>query len=277
MSAHSGVRYRSPVSHWWATMVATLRSQLFVDTTYLISIIRVPLGGVLFFLLMWITYQASGQAEVAGTTAAGFLLIGLVGVEAWGSTIWSSGYAIQYERSLGTIGALFLSPASRVAVIIGYGVSGFLWSLPSLLVLLILGLVAGARFDIADPLAVVAALLAVYGGSLAVGFAMASAFILSRRGNLVANALQTPIHLLAGFLVPRSSLPEVFQALSNVIPAAHSIDALRASALGGASLVDIWPAIAATLATSLGFVAVGAWGLRRVEHAARRSGSLELY
>ncbi|MBA2518207.1 MAG: ABC transporter permease [Chloroflexia bacterium] len=277
MSAHPGVRYLSPAGHWWATMTATLRSQLFIDTTYLISIIRQPLGGAIFFLLMWITYQASGQSVVAGTSAAGFLLIGQVGVEAWGSTIWASGYAIQHERSLGTIGALFLSPASRVAVILGYGVSGFLWSLPSLLVLLILGLIAGARFAVADPLAVLAALVAVYGGSLAVGFAFASAFILSRRGNLIANALQTPIHLLAGFLVPRSSLPEVFQAISNVIPAAHSIDALRASTLNGASLGDIWPSLAATLATSLGFVVIGAWGLRRVEFAARRSGSLELY
>lgn len=277
MSVYPASHRLSPIAHWSATLVATLRAQILIGTTYPIAVIRAPFDGVLFFLTIWITYQVSGQPEVAGMNMAGFLVIGLVGVEAWGSTIWGSGFAIQHERNLGTIGALFLSPASRAAVIVGYGVGGFIWSIPSLLVLVALGIAAGARFVIADPLAVLLSLVAVYLGSLAVGFALASAFVLSRRGGLLANALQYPVWLLAGFIVPRSSLPELLQWLSNLIPAAHSVDALRQTTLTGASLATIAPSLVAAVATSTGFWLLGTVGLRGVERQSRRTGTLELY
>lgn len=277
MSAGPAMRSLGPLRHWWATLTETLRAQVLIGTTYIITVIRRPFDGLIFFLTMWVTYEISGQETVASVSTAGFLVIGLIGVEAWGSTIWGSGFAIQHERNWGTIGALFLSPASRTAVIFGYGLSVFIWSIPSLAVLVTLGYVAGARFIITDPVAVAGALVAVFGGSLIVGFSLASLFVLSRRGGLLANALQYPIWLLAGFLVPRASLPAPLQALSNLIPAAHAVDALRQSTLTGASLATIWPTLAAALATSLAFLLLGVLGLRRVEYESRRKGTLELY
>lgn len=195
----------------------------------------------------------------------------------WSSTIWSSGYAVEHERHEGTIAALFLSPASRVAVVAGYGLGAFVLSLPSLAVLALLGLATGARLEIGDPLAAPAALATLYLGSLCTGLAFSGLFVFSRRGNLLANFLQLPVWLLAGFLVPRASLPGWLRPLSNAVPASHAVDALRASSLNGARLCDIAGELALAVATSAAFALIGFLSLRRVEHVAKRAGTLDFY
>jgi ABC-2 type transport system permease protein len=248
------------------------------SSAYLIDMVRAPVGVVLIFVSWWIMYRVSGTAgQVGGANAAGFLLVGMLGLLTWSSSIWSSGYAIEHERHEGTIGALFLSPASRAAVVMGYGLGSFVWELPSLVVVGLIALLTGARFDVSDPFAALAALGALYLGSLCVGFAFSGLFVLSRRGNLLANSLQMPIWLLAGFVVPRDRLPGWVQPLSDAIPASHAIDALRASTLRGARLGDIAGTLALAVATSAAFALIGFVALRRVERVAKRAGQLEFY
>ena len=241
-----------------------------------IMVIRAPLQPVLFLLSYLIAFQVAGQTSVDGADAIGFLFIGFIGIDAWSSTIWGSGYAFQFERHSGTIETLMLSPASRVPVILGYGIGQFIWAIPSQILGLILALSLGARVDIDAPGAALLGFLAVYLSSLCVGFAFSGLFILSRQANAMANFLQTPIFLLAGFIVPRSALPDWLAAISNVLPIAHAVDALRAATLTGASLTDIWQPLLACAATGAVFVVIGLWGLKRVEYVSKRLGTLDL-
>jgi len=286
MSAEVGMRnakglpagaFAGPLGQLCGVVGATARGFVSRSNAYLIDVIRWPLFPLVFFVMMRLTYSVSGQQTVDGLDVSAFLMIGMFGFITWSGTIWSSGYAIEYERSEGTAAALFLSPASRVAVIAGYGLGGFVWMLPSFVTMGLLGVVSGARLNVADPLAAIGAVLALLTGSLATGFALAGLFILSRRANLLANFLQRPGELLAGALFPRDLLPGPLYALSNCLPVSHALDALRASLLGAATLRDTLPAIALTLAVSAAYALVGALSLRKVEHAAKRSGDLELY
>lgn len=247
------------------------------SNAYLIDVIRWPLFPLVFYVMTRLAYEATGRTTVAGYDPSAFLLIGMLGFITWSGTIWSSGYAIEYERSEGTIAAMFLSPASRVAVIVGYGLGGYLWMAPSFATMTLLGVAVGARFNVADPLAVVGAILALLLGSLATGFALAGLFILSRRANMFANFLQRPGELLSGALFPREALPGPLYALSNCLPVSHAIDALRASALGGATLREVLPQIGLAFAVSAVYALIGTLSLRKVEHAAKRTGDLDLY
>jgi len=271
------VMFHGPARQLWAVVRATMRGYLKRSHAYLIDILRVPLYPLFTFATWRITYAVSGRGHVDGAAVSGFLLVGMLGMITWTSTIWSSGYAIEYERSEGTIGALFLSPASRVAVIVGYGLGSFLWLAPSFAVVIALALATGARLHVADPAAAVAAVVALLLASLATGFAFAGLFVLSRRGNLLANFLQLPIYLLAGFLVPRSRLPGWLRPVSDTIPAGHAVDALRASLLNGVPLHGILGDLVATLGLAALYGGVGLISLRRVEYAAKRSGTLDLY
>lgn len=266
-----------PAGHLAAVILATARGFVRRSNAYLIDLLRWPLFPLIFYAMMYLAYTVSGRDTVGGVDVSAFLLIGMFGFITWNSMIWSSGYAVEYERSEGTIAALFLSPASRVAVIAGYGLGGFVWMLPSFVVVALLGVATGARFRVADPLAVLAAVAALLLGSLATGFALAGLFILSRRANLLANFLQRPGELLSGALFPRESLPGPLHALSNGLPVSHALDALRASTLGAATLREILPAVAVTFAISGAYALVGIVSLRKVEHAAKRTGDLDLY
>jgi ABC-2 type transport system permease protein len=229
------------------------------------------------FAVWRVTYGVAGRGHVDGAAVSGFLLVGMFGLITFSSSVWVSGYAIEWERDEGTSGALFLSPASRVAVILGYGLGSFIWFLPSFAAILLLGIVTGARLHVSDPLALVCAALALILASLTTGFALAGLFILSRRGNLWANVCQQPINLLGGFLIPRSLLPAPLYALSQGVPAAHAVDALRAAALQAASIADIAASLALTLVTSASFFVIGLLALRRVEYVAKHYGQLDLY
>jgi hypothetical protein len=61
------------------------------------------------------------------------------------------------------------------------------------------------------------------------------------------------------------------------VPAGHAVDALRASALSAATLGDIVRPLAWALGLAVLYALLGFAGLRRIEHAAKRSGQLELY
>ena len=256
---------------------ATARRNLLRFASRPIMLLRAPLTPLPFLLSYVVAYQVAGQTEVNGGNAVGFLFIGLLGINAWSATLWGAGYAFQTERHDGTIEALMLSPGSRAAVILGNGLAPFVfWTTPSASLALIASLLLGARFSIHDPITMLIALLAIYVSSLCAGFACAGLFILSRQANALANFFQTPIFLLAGFIVPRSALPDWLAAVSNLLPIAHAVDALRAAALTGASFVDIWRMLLACVVTCGVFVLIGLWGLERVEHAARRLGTLDL-
>jgi ABC-2 type transport system permease protein len=269
--------FAGPYRHLRAVVLTTARGFVARSNAYWIDVIRWPLFPLIYFATMYLAYTASGRETVGGVDVAAFLMVGMFAFITWSGTIWSSGYAVEYERSEGTIAALFLSPASRVAVIAGYGLGGFVWMLPAFVSMVLLGLATGARFNVADPLAVIGAVAALLTGSLATGFALAGLFILSRRANLLANFLQRPGELLAGALFPRDLLPGPLHALSNCLPVSHALDALRASMLGAATLRDTLPSIGLTFAVAAAYAIVGMISLRKVEHAAKRTGDLDLY
>jgi ABC-2 type transport system permease protein len=135
----------------------------------------------------------------------------------------------------------------------------------------------GARLQVADVLALLASVVSLLAASLSVGFALAGLFVLSRRGNLVANVVQQPIYLLAGFVVPLAALPPTLRILSDALPATHAIAVLRRTSLAGGTLQQTGGEIVLTLGLSLLYWVAGLALLRRVEYVAKRHGTLELY
>jgi ABC-2 type transport system permease protein len=271
------VTFRSGPAAVAGTTIATALAYLRRSSAYTIQVVRLPVGPLLLFATWRITYGMSGRHEVDGATLSGFLLVGIFGTIIWSSSLWSSGSALENERWEGTSGSLFLTPASRAAVVAGHGFGSVVWLLPSFLVILALTWLTGARFDVTDPLAVGAAVLALIVASLAAGFTFSGLFILSRRGNLIANVLQPSAYLLSGMLIPVSALPVWLRPLADGIPVTHALIALRATTLLGAGWGAGREDILSSLAASAVWYLVGLYGLRRVEGVAKRTGQLDLY
>lgn len=264
------------VSGFFDVLIATARAEIARRSAYMIEIVRWPLWPILYFSVLLLSYQAAGRTTVDGVPAAGFLLVGVFGMALWSASVWGSGYAIEIERSEGTILSLFLTPASRSAVVLGYGLGVVAVSvLPTLAVLALLTVVSGASFDVSDPLAALLAGLALIGASQAVGYLLAGLFVLTRRANMFANFIQSPIYLLSGMAIPLDQLPDWLRWFAYGFPVSYGMEALRATLLRGASLNEVGTELALCALVSGLMIAVGAWLLHRVEEVAKRGGQLD--
>jgi ABC-2 type transport system permease protein len=278
MSAASlALRETSSIRHFVATMLAAARVQQQSWASNAILLLRRPLTPALGFISILLAYRISGQTAVPADQVTGFLIVGTLGIQAWNATVWSCGFALQSDAWNGTLPSILASPGSRMAVVLGYGLGDLVLSAPSVIVTLLIGLAFDASFDITHPLLVLVALALVFVSALAIGVACSGLFILSRNANPLANFLQTPVYILAGFYFPRSVLPDWLEPVGGILPITHALEALRASMLDGAGwtgLVD--ELVFATLASGL-FLLLGIWSLRRVDHELRRTGSLNLF
>ena len=256
--------------------LAAAASYIRQTVAYTIEVVRWPIYPLLFYLSLYFTYQAAGRDTAGDVSPEAFLLVGVFGMTLWSSSIWSGGYAVESERSAGTINSLFLSPASRGAVVIGYSLGALtIFVVPTMVVATALAFFLGVDFDVADPLAVLVAFGALLAAALALAYLLSGAFVLTRRANMFANFVQTPIYLLSGMAVPVDDLPEWLHWFAWAFPLSGGMEALRGTLLSGQSLEDISATIIRLLLVSAVLLIAGQWLLGRVEHAARNAGTLD--
>jgi len=261
-------------------MIAALAAARVKQRTWasnVILLIRRPLTPALVFLSILLAYDISGQTAVPDDQVVGFLIVGTLAVQAWDATVWASGFGLQMDAYEGVLPSILASPANRLAVVLGYGLGDFVLSAPSVLVTLLIGLAFGAEFDIANPLVALLSLAMVFASALAIGVACSGLFILSRNANPLANFLQTPIYILAGFYFPRSVLPDWLEPVAGLLPITQALEALRATTLAGAGWPDVAGKLGLACLTAAMFLVLGWWSMRRVDHELRRSGSLNLF
>jgi ABC-2 type transport system permease protein len=259
-----------------AICTATARSYVTRRCAYLVDIVRSPMYPAFYFLTIILAYRVAGRTVVDGYQTLGYLLVGTIGVILWQSNLWASGYAIEQERYEGTINSLFLTPASRAAVVSGYALgSVFFTILPNTIVIGALALLMNIQTNVHDPLAVFVSVLALSVATYALGFALAGVFVLSRRANLLANFLQSPIYLLSGMIVPISALPGPMRLLADVFPLSAGMNALRQSLLAGAGLGAIAGDLTRLISLSAVLMIFGLFMLRRVERVAKSGAELD--
>ena len=75
-------------------------------------------------------------------------------------------------------------------------------------------------------------------------------------------ALVLPQVLRIGLFVPRAAMPDVLEAISNVLPLSYAVDAMQ-ELVGAADIGEVWRAVAVVGAFALAALALGAATLRR--------------
>jgi ABC-2 type transport system permease protein len=191
----------------------------------------------------------------------------------WTATSVPASSALQRERWFGTLEllvvaprhlALILLPITLAASTIGlYCVAGtLLWA----------RVLFGIHITIVHPLLFGIGLIAMVVTIGTLGFLMAVCFVGSRRAWSIGAALEYPIWLICGFLVPVSILPGWVQPISWALGPTWGMRAIREAAYGGAPLGPLLLA----LALAGIYLAVGVAVLRVVLDSARRHATLSL-
>jgi ABC-2 type transport system permease protein len=238
-----------------AAVARRTAAQLRNDPRTLALLFGVPLG---LLLLTYFIYD---------NQAATFDRIGplLMGLFPFTMMFLVTSITMQRERSNGTLERLMASPLGKADLIAGYAVTFTTVALIQVL------LVATLTFGILDvpnrgslPLAVALTMLEAALG-VALGL-LASAFAETEFQAVEFMPLVVlPQFLLAGLIVPTSSLPPVLAAVSDVLPLTYAFDGLeRITALGeGLTSGSVLGDFAFVAAAAVVSIALAALTLRR--------------
>jgi ABC-2 type transport system permease protein len=185
---------------------------------------------------------------------------GLIGVILTMTMVLFTGVAIVRERERGNMELLIATPVTAGELMVGkvlpYAVIGLVQTTVILLVGLWLFRVP-IRGSVAD---IYAAAVMLILANLTLGL------LISTRAQTQFQAMQMtffvflPSILLSGFMFPFAGMPKVVQWLAEVLPLTHFLRLIRGIMLRGASLIELWPEVAALVAFTV--VMMGAAILR---------------
>ena len=175
---------------------------------------------------------------------ATFIIPGLIAIILTFTLIQFTASAIVRERERGTLEQLQVTPATRVEIILGkilpFTLIGYVQLTMTVLLMRFL-------FGIVIQGSVIELYLV---GLLFIAAVLGLGMLISTVAKTQMQAMQMstfvllPFVFLSGYVFPIDGMPEIFQALSRVIPARYFIEVLRGIILRGAGLGELWQPVA---------------------------------
>ena len=256
--------------------------QFFFTYYTLFWVLVLPLGNGLLYYFMYLPFTKTivpleWLGQVLNLDIIGFTLIGQLLYTFFLSTLMA-GAIFDREREQGTFEMVLLSPANRLAILLGntFGTSiRYLWLMIGTLFLFSLSFNVGIQ--IKDFIAVFLSLLLSFLSLLAFGLSLAAFSIHSRRGGLIAIACQEPVAYMSGLVVPQNALPQTLAQAGYLLPLTIGLLAIRLSLLCGALLQDIQVLLAVLLIMIAVYVVLAHFLIKIAEKSAKAKGTLALF
>jgi ABC-2 type transport system permease protein len=234
-----------------ATAVRVLR-QLRHDPRTVALIIVLPC--VLIGLLAWL---------YSGTTVFDRIGAPLLGVFPATVMFLVTSVVTLRERQSGTLERLMASPMAKADLLVGYALAiGAMAVVQAVIATAFAVWVCG--LEVAGPLPLLVA-VAVVDGLLGTALGLGvSAFARTEfQAVQFMPAILFPQFLLCGLLVPRDRMPDVLQAVSDVLPLSYAVDAMTAVTTSADPGGDVARDVAGVLAVVVAVLTAGALTLRR--------------
>lgn len=242
---------------------------------HLVHLLRSPFDMV--GMLVWPIVFASIAYYLIGTEGDSSVLmsasLGAAVMIMWSQVIVGSGFALDQQRMQGTLELLVAAPVPLAALFAPIMIASATFGLYGLLVTLAWGRFAfGIPIAIDDPVAFAVATVASIAAIGLLGLIAASTFVLYRAAFHLGVALQYPVFIACGLIVPFSILPDWLGPISWILAPTWGFQGLTDAALGG----NAWPEIAACVLLSAVYFAVAVPCLRAFERLARDRATLRL-
>jgi ABC-2 type transport system permease protein len=191
-----------------------------------------------------------------------WLFPGILGMNLMFSCLFGVGYLVVRYRKSGFLKRLHATPLSAFEFL-GAQVLSRLAIIVTVTSILYLGIGTIIGFHSAGNVALLALLMIVGALSMiALGLTVAARFSSEELVGGVLNVLTWPMMLLSGVWFSLEDSPRWVQWVANVFPLTHVLDGARAVMLDGAGVVQVAPHLLYLAATTLAFLAFGAWSFR---------------
>ena len=245
---------------WWLQM--KMRSRSAFDGA--LSIVY----PIFFATSVFFIYRQGASSSALVAAAVGASVMGV-----WSAVATTAATSLQSERRQGTLELLVASPTPLPLIVVPITLSMATIGLYSLVATLLWGRFAfGINVSLLHPLAFAVACVVTALSVSVLGFVLAVTAVRYRSAWALGTALELPIWLICGFLVPLSILPHWVRPISWLIPTTWGVSAVKSAALGGTP----WRDIAICLAVAAVYAAIGTLLARRLVDSARTNATLSL-
>ncbi len=246
--------FRMAMLHWMA------------DPQWVIPNVIAPF--VFTFIALTLFKEASGSFGLYAVLGGG--MMGM-----WGNTLYSSGFAIEFEKWQGTLEEIVATPSDLLHIIAGRSISNALFGLTNMIaILLIAALVFRVPLGVASPILFAFAIVLTLLSVSALGLIFASAFVLTRYAQVFTNGLEFPIYVISGSMFPIALLPFWVHPAAYVLGPTWGIEAIRMAASQPNTPEKFWLYIGVMLLITFIYVGMAAFLFKKVEIKSRRDGTL---
>jgi len=205
-----------------------------------------------------------------------FLMLGFIAMSFFRSLVQSA-WGFSFERKAGTLELIYLSPASRPAVLLGNAIASFFESvvvlgLFGLLVLVYYGDTMQALLLPAIVVMIITIIMAV-----AWGMFLNALFLFSRDTRILFTILEEPMEVFAGVRTPVYLFPTWARVISFIFPLTYAVDAIRRVFLAGAGFGDIIWFIYVGIGIIVGLYIFTVVAVQVAENRSRETGNFVLF
>jgi len=168
------------------------------------------------------------------------------------------GIAAIWERDLGVVQKMLVSPAPRAALVLGKAIAGGLKGLAQAVIVYVVALLIGVHVRV-DAVAMIAVgATVVLGSALFATFSLIIACIVRTRERFmgVGQVLTMPLFFASSAIYPISAMPGWLQAVALVNPLTYMVDAIRGLMIVGGSAEHGLPLDVGVLAGGLAVLIV---------------------
>jgi ABC-2 type transport system permease protein len=145
------------------------------------------------------------------------------------------GIAVIWERDMGIVQKLLVSPTPRAVLVLGKALSAGLRAIPQAVIVFALALVLGVRMNWSPAALAGVLLVVVLGAAIFSTFSLIIACIVRTRERFmgVGQLLTMPLFFASNAIYPVAIMPRWLQVVAHVNPLSYQVDALRRLMLRG--------------------------------------------
>jgi len=251
--------------------------------------LRYPLNAVsnIFQPIIWITpvyfmgkaFSTNGQATgFAAYSGSGdymsYILLGTVLTNFILTVFWGMGYALKEDMDAGVLESNWLTPVSRLLILVGRTLTSMFTTTLTSLVMLVIGALLFGFKPTGSTFAAILTAIPMLVGLYGFGFAFAGIVLLMREANTLVDVGSFLVQGFSGTNFPVKSLPYWLIPVSLMLPLTYGLDAVRGFLLKTNTLLPINVEILILVVSMFAMLTFGAWVFNKVERRVRTLGTL---
>ena len=160
-----------------------------------------------------------------------FIAPGVIGITILFTSVMS-GISIIWDKELGFMKEMLVSPVSRISIVIGKAIGTATAAIIQGTMVMIIAIITGLEINIITFLLAIPVMFLVSIGLVGIGISIGSLMNNVEGFQLIMNLLVMPMFFLSGALFPINDLPKFLKILTYIDPLTYGVELLRYVIIG---------------------------------------------